>query len=419
MSERVSYHLNGEAVTADVPSKWSLVRHLRDDRRLTGAKIGCTPGDGDCGTCTVLVDGRPQRACLMEMAQVEGKRVETVEGLARNGTLHPVQGAFVRTGAVQCGFCSPGFIMAAKALLDANPGPTTEEIREALSGVLCRCTGYVKVVQAVEDAAAFLAEGKWPPVRTQVAQETEGVIGVAVSPKDGSPKVTGEARFADDIYLDGMIHCKLLFSEHPHAEILSIDTAEAEKDPGVLLVLAAKDLPGTNLTGVKVKDKPIFADDRVRARTDVVAAVYAETEEAGREAVKKIRVAYRELPAVFDGAEALKEGAPLVHPENETGNILAQVEVKRGDGVFFTGMTIHGSYANHSATQDRLAFAVHYVRDDTWVLRADVQDTVAVDEHALKANNVDVNALEEKPHQPGHSLAGIKLPFDAEGNRAN
>ena len=99
MSERVSYHLNGEEVTADVPSKWSLVRHLRDDRRLTGAKIGCTPGDGDCGTCTVLVDGRPQRACLMEMAQVEGKRVETVEGLARNGTLHPVQGAFVRTGA--------------------------------------------------------------------------------------------------------------------------------------------------------------------------------------------------------------------------------------------------------------------------------------------------------------------------------
>ncbi len=331
MSERVSYHLNGEAVTADVPSKRSLVRHLRDDRRLTGSKIGCTPGDGDCGTCTVLVDGRPGRACLMEMAQVEGKRVETVEGLARNGTLHPIQEAFVRAGAVQCGFCSPGFIMAAKALLDENPGPTTEEIKEALSGVLCRCTGYVKVVHAVEDAAAFLTEGKWPPVRTQVVQETEGVIGVAVFPKDGAPKVTGEARFADDIYLDGMIHCKLLFSEHPHAEVISIDTAEAEKDPGVLLVLTAKDLPGTNLTGVKVKDKPIFADDRVRARTDVVAAVYAETEETGREAVKKIRVAYRELPAVFDGAEALKEGAPLVHPENETGNILARVEVKRGD----------------------------------------------------------------------------------------
>ena len=163
MSERVSYHLNGEEVTADVPSKWSLVRHLRDDRRLTGAKIGCTPGDGDCGTCTVLVDGRPQRACLMEMAQVEGKRVETVEGLARNGTLHPVQEAFVRTGAVQCGFCSPGFIMAAKALLDANPGPTTEEIREALSGVLCRCTGYDKIIRAVVIIVALL----WTPCQVQ------------------------------------------------------------------------------------------------------------------------------------------------------------------------------------------------------------------------------------------------------------
>ena len=153
MSESVSFELNGEPVTADVPSKRSLVRHLRDDRRLTGTKIGCTPGDGDCGTCTVIVDGRPQRACLMEMAQVEGKRVETVEGLARNGTLHPVQEAFVRAGAVQCGFCSPGFIMAAKALLDENPRPTEEETREALIGNLCRCTGYVQIVEAIAAAA--------------------------------------------------------------------------------------------------------------------------------------------------------------------------------------------------------------------------------------------------------------------------
>ena len=171
MSEKVSFELNNQAVTAEVPPKQSLVRHLRDDRRLTGTKIGCTPGDGDCGTCMVVVDGRPQRACLMEMAQMEGTRVDTIEGLSQNGKLHPLQEAFVRAGAVQCGFCSPGFIMAAKALLDENPRPTTEEIKEALCGVLCRCTGYVKVVQAVKDAVAFLAEGKWPPVTTQVDRD--------------------------------------------------------------------------------------------------------------------------------------------------------------------------------------------------------------------------------------------------------
>lgn len=331
MSKQVSLFVNGKPATAEAAPEKTLARYLRDDLRLTGAKIGCNPGDGDCGACTVLVEGRAQRACLVEMGGLSGRKVETIEGLARNGKLHPLQEAFVRAGAIQCGFCTPGFIMAAKGLLDRNPRPKTEEIKEALSGVLCRCTGYVKVVQAVEDAAAFLAEGKWPPVRLQVETGDGGAVGVAVYPKDGFPKVTGEARFADDLYFERMLYCKLLFSEHPHAEILSIDTAEAERSPGVAAVLTAKDVPGTNRVGVKVKDKDVFAADRVRCRADVVAAVYAETEESAREALGKIRVSYRPLPAVFDAREALKEGAPLVHPENKTGNVLAKVEIKRGD----------------------------------------------------------------------------------------
>ncbi|MBC7081949.1 MAG: (2Fe-2S)-binding protein [Firmicutes bacterium] len=146
--------VNGRTVRAEVPATRTLLEFLREDLGLTGTKEGC--GKGECGACTVLVDGKPVNSCLMLAYQADGKQVVTIEGLERDGSLHPIQEAFVTEGAVQCGFCTPGMIMSAKALLDANPSPTRDEIRQAISGNLCRCTGYAKIIRAIEVAAARL-----------------------------------------------------------------------------------------------------------------------------------------------------------------------------------------------------------------------------------------------------------------------
>lgn len=150
----VNMWVNGRTVRAEVPATRTLLEFLREDLGLTGTKEGC--GKGECGACTVLIDGKPVNSCLMLAYQADGKRVVTIEGLERDGSLHPIQEAFVTEGAVQCGFCTPGMIMSAKALLDANPSPTRDEIRQAISGNLCRCTGYAKIIRAIEAAAARL-----------------------------------------------------------------------------------------------------------------------------------------------------------------------------------------------------------------------------------------------------------------------
>ncbi len=155
----VRFNLNGEECSYHGPAGRSLLNVLREDYRLTGAKDSCG-GEGECGACTVIVDGQAVNACLVLICQMEGSRVLTIEGLAPAGTLHPIEDAFVRAGAIQCGFCTPGMVLASKALLDQNPHPTDAEIRTALAGNLCRCTGYVKIVQAVNMAAGEMCHGK-------------------------------------------------------------------------------------------------------------------------------------------------------------------------------------------------------------------------------------------------------------------
>lgn len=157
MARRISFLLNGEVQELEVQDHWSLLHLLREELGLTGTKEGC--GSGECGACTVLVDGKAVNSCLYLAVEVEGKEVLTIEGLAApDGTLHPLQRAFVEQGAIQCGFCTPGMIMSAKALLDENPSPTEEEIRHALAGNLCRCTGYLHILRAVR-AASGASEG--------------------------------------------------------------------------------------------------------------------------------------------------------------------------------------------------------------------------------------------------------------------
>ena len=303
----------------------TVLRFLRDRMGLLGVKDGCSTGH--CGACMVLVDGKATRACLVKMAKLDQRRVETIEGLAKDGVLHPIQQAFIESGAVQCGFCTPGMIMTAKALLDANLHPTRDEIKKALSQNrnLCRCTGYVKIFEAIELAAEWMADGRSRP---QAAAEQDATAGKSLTDQIARDMVTGENKFGDDLAMEGMLHGKILWAAHPHARILSIDTRQAEAMQGVAAVITAKDIPGVNQAGVVVRDQPAIAADKVRYIGDSLAAVFADSAETAETAVQAIRVEYEVLPGVFSPDEAAQPDAPKVH---EKGNLLHQAEIVRGD----------------------------------------------------------------------------------------
>lgn len=323
-TDTLDIHLtvNGRAVSATVFPEMNLMRFLREALNLTGTKNGCD--SGHCGACTVIVNGKATRACLLRMSKVDGARVETIEGLAQNGLLHPLQQVFIEAGAVQCGFCTPGMILSSKALLDANPHPTREEIKATLTQNhnLCRCTGYVKIIDAIEEAACRLAVGAShaPPPAEHGA--------MTMLTRDAVGLVTGSTRFGDDLRPAGMLHGKILWSAHPHAEILSVDSSEAEKIPGVWRVITARDIPGKNQAGLVIRDQPAIAFDKVRYIGDGLAAVFAESPEIAERALEKIRVEYRPLPGVFSPEQAAHPDAPRLHSR---GNLLHHAELRRGD----------------------------------------------------------------------------------------
>ena len=324
----IGFTVNGQRVRAeDVDPRMTLLSYLRDVLHLTGTKNGC--GQGHCGACTVIVNGKTQRACLLRLDKLTGARVETIEGLALDGHLHPLQSAFIEEGALQCGFCTPGMLMAAKALLDTNPEPTDTEIREALKDNLCRCTGYVSVLRAVKTAARWLQTPQArPPDDAADLPDAWQVVGKSVMRNDSREKVTGALQYAGDLYAPGMLYARALRSTYPHAEVLSIDTGDAERVPGVVTILTAKDVPGLNRFGLIKADQPVLADDRVRYVGDAVACVYAETEEAANEALQKIRVEYCELEVVATPQRAMESNAPLIH---DGGNVMTEYHVRKGD----------------------------------------------------------------------------------------
>ncbi len=324
MSDTVNTQLtvNGKQVRVDVPPKLTLLRFLRDYLGLTGTKNGCA--SGHCGACTVILNGKARRSCLVRMEKADGAVVETIEGLATGDRLHPLQQAFVEYGAVQCGLCIPGMIMTAKALLDAKPDPSRQEIVAALSQNrnICRCTGYVKIIDAVEAAAAWKRAGGAPP------RLSESALSGSQLPRYADEKATGRTQYGDDIYVEGMLHGKILWAAYPHAEILSIDTKEAESMPGVVLVITARDIPGKNQAGNVLRDQVAIAGDKVRYIGDGVAAVFAETPEIAEQALDKILVEYKVLPGVFSVEEAAQPDAPKVQAQ---GNLLHHAEIVRGD----------------------------------------------------------------------------------------
>jgi CO/xanthine dehydrogenase Mo-binding subunit/aerobic-type carbon monoxide dehydrogenase small subunit (CoxS/CutS family) len=312
--ERITFILNGEERTIVGEPDAMLSDVLRDELGLTGTKVGCD--EGDCGACTVIVDGQPVASCLFPVAKAYGRQVQTIEGVATGDRLHPVQESFIYHDAVQCGYCIPGMVLAAVSLLEDIPDPTLEETKEALGNNFCRCTGYIKVFDAIQDAAAVVRGDK-----RELSKR-------ALPRKDAFDRVTGRELYAGDQLPEGMLHGGIVWSEYPHAEILSIDTSEAEAVRGVVKVITYEDVPGENLFGSWGYDQPVLAENKVRFVGEAVAAVYAETLAAAKDGVSKVRVAYRELPVVSTPEDALNPDAPILKGED---NVFHRTLVEKGD----------------------------------------------------------------------------------------
>lgn len=324
-----NFFVNGTAVTVDGNQR--LMRYLRDTLHLHSVKDGCS--EGACGTCTVLIDGKAVKACVQQTDKLEGKHVLTVEGLSDfEKELYTY--AFGEAGAVQCGFCIPGMVIAAKALLDVNSDPTEAEIRHALRNNICRCTGYVKIIEAVKLAAKLLRDGKIPE------QDTTWKVGARVHRLDVREKVLGYGEYPDDLYLDGMIYGSAVRSKYPRARVLAIHTEKAKALPGVVGVFTAEDIPGLNIVGHLVKDWDVFipVGSETRYLGDSICLVAAETPDILAEAKALVEVEYEVLDPVRSPAEAMAEDAPRLH---KGGNLLAHKHVKRGDAVAAIANSAH------------------------------------------------------------------------------
>jgi aldehyde oxidoreductase len=285
---------------------------LREDLRLTGAKQSCDR-KGQCGACTVIVNGKAVRSCLQKVAKIDGAEVITVEGLGTPDNPHFIQEAFVLSGAIQCGFCTPGLIMATKALLDHNPNPDDQEIKKALEHNLCRCTGYLRIIDAVKLAGQFIRGETTPDA---VRPDPNGPkIGVSHPRPSSMLKACGLAEFSADIKLQNALEVAVHRSTEHHAMITSIDTSVAEKMPGVVGVMTARDIKGTNRIKIVYGDQPILAEDKVYCLGDAVAIVVANTREQALAAAAAVKVAYEPLPVLKTPEQAMAPDAIQLHSE--------------------------------------------------------------------------------------------------------
>lgn len=317
-----TFYVNGEEVKT--AKKQSLLRFLRDELHLTSVKDGCS--QGACGACTVLIDGETYKSCVPRTDALEGRHIITIEGLTE-WEAQVYTYAYGEAGAVQCGFCIPGMVICTKGLLDKNPDPTEEEIKYALRNNYCRCTGYVKIIAAVKLAARILQEGVIPEKGAD-----DWKLGSRVHRLDVEEKVLGYGKYPDDYYMDNQCYASALRSKYPRARVISIDTSEAKKMPGVVGVYTAEDVPGENKIGHLKHDQYVFipVGGLTHYLGDAIAVVAAEDRETLEKAKKRIKVEYEVLPAVHNIQEAAAEDAPLVFDEEET-NVQAYKHVCRGN----------------------------------------------------------------------------------------
>jgi xanthine dehydrogenase molybdenum-binding subunit len=319
----ISFSLNGTPFTADADQHTSLMQVLREQAGLISPKNGCAP-QGSCGACTVLVNGRAVSSCVVPATQAAGGSVITLEGLEPRER-HIFAHAFAASGGLQCGFCIPGIVVRARALLAKTPRPTREQIAESLNNHICRCTGYVKIIDAIDLAARALQGEALPEL------DYSGRIGTSLPKQDAGILALGDRPFIDDMTVPGMQRGAFVFAPFPRARIRRIDVSAAAVMPGVVRVVTAADVPGERYQGLVYRDWPIFiAEGEVtHCIGDILAAVVADTDAHARDAAAALRIDADELPGVFSPEAALAPGAPRVHANHD--NLLSTSVVRRGD----------------------------------------------------------------------------------------
>ncbi len=319
----MEFTLNGQKRQYSGDPDLPLLTYLREHEGIISPKDGCAP-QAACGCCAVQLDDKSVLSCVVPMKKVAGGEVTTIEGLGEYRQ-EVFANAFVSKGGVQCGFCIPGIVMQSHVLIGKNPEPTRAQIEQALTPHLCRCTGYKKIVDAVECAAqAIRAEER------VALPESGGKVGERQPKYQAQALVLGQHRYVDDIHMDGMLHGALKFSDHPRARVSKISVGEAGSQPGVVRVFTAADVPGERTIGLIRRDWPLMIAEGEITRYvgDVLALVVAESESQARAAVEKIEVEYEVLEPLTDMFAALENGAPEIH---EGGNVLSKTVTGRGD----------------------------------------------------------------------------------------
>jgi aldehyde oxidoreductase len=326
--KRVNLTINGIPREVIVSPQMVLIDLLREELHLTGTKQSCDR-KGQCGACTVVVDGKAVRSCLRKVVDLEGAEVITVEGLGTPDNPHLIQEAFVLSGAIQCGYCTPGMIMATKALLDHNPNPTVAEIKKALARNLCRCTGYRKIVDAVQLAGRFL-RGETSPAQIKAALPDK-MVGVSHPRPTAMLKACGLAKFAADYHFQKPLEIAAVHCLIHHGKVKSVDYSEAAKMPGVVGIITEKDIKGTNRVREAVPDKPLLVEDVVKSYGDPIAIVAAETREQARAAAAAVKLEFEPLPVYMTPQEALAPDAMKLH--DWSPNLISTTPLIKGDAV--------------------------------------------------------------------------------------
>ncbi|MFZ5790987.1 MAG: molybdopterin-dependent oxidoreductase [Pseudomonadota bacterium] len=406
-----AFTLNGRPVRATAAPATRLTRVLRDELGLTGTKVGCDAGD--CGACTVLLEGEPVCGCLVGVGQIEGQRIETIEGLTANsGITRRLQDAFLRHGAAQCGICTPGMLVAATHLLEQQPRPAESEVMDAIGGVLCRCTGYRKIIAAIMDAGA----NPMPALRP----ETGRAVGARIRRLDGQRKVEGTEIFGADEAPAESLLLRAVRSPYHRARFSFGDLkAFRAAHPGVLRVLTAKDVPGINCYGVipPFADQPVFAEAETRFRGEAVAAVVGEPAAVEALDLAAFPIAWEELPPLLSIDAALAEDAPRLHA-GRPDNVLVRGRVLRGDveaGLAQSAAVVEGEFetgfVEHAYIEPEAGFARRV--GDRIELQASTQAPYMNREDVAKILGIPVESVRIVPTAVGGGF-GSKLDMSVQ-----
>ena len=353
-----SFTVHGKLVETE--KEVSLLRFLRDDLKLKSIKDGCS--QGACGTCTIIIDGKATRACVMTTKRAEGMNIVSVEGLS-DFEKEAFVYAFGSKGAVQCGFCIPGMVMSGKALIDRNPNPTEDDIKEAIKGNICRCTGYKKIIEAIELVAQIMRGDK--KIDEELEKGDDFGVGSNAFRIDVRDKVLGIGEYVDDMELENMLHVSAVRTKYPRARVLDIDASEALALEGVVAVLTAEDVPNNKVGHIQQDwDVMIAKGDITRCMGDAICLVVAESEEILKKAKTLVKVEYEVLEPVRNIQEAMAEDAPKVHPN---GNLCQSRHVTRGDAKtaiasskYTVTETFDTPFTEHAFLEPECAIAMPY-----------------------------------------------------------